>query len=86
MEQQTLINNIRRSSAAVLDLIEQAQALAAAQVQEYVKVGGATFLSGFDYTDYDIDADDVANGVSSMQNAMPDLLGANGTNLYILKS
>jgi hypothetical protein len=85
MQQQTLVNNIRSSAKKVLDLIEQAQAEAAAMSQEWTKLGGATFLTGFDYTEMDIDADDITNAMSSLSTAMPDILGSHGTNLYTLK-
>jgi len=85
MQQATLVNNIRATSARIVRLIEEAQAEAAAQVQEYNKLGGATFLTGFDFTGMDIDAGDVTNAVASMSNAFPDILGNDGTNLYTLK-
>ena len=85
MQQATLVNNIRASSKRILRLIEQAQAEAAAQVQEYNKVGGSSFLTGFDYTDMDINATDITNAITSMSSALPDILGNNGTNLYKLK-
>ena len=37
-------------------------------------------------TAMEIDGDDVANAVSSMSTAMPDILGAHGTNLYKVES
>jgi len=85
MQQAILIANIRATAQRILDHIEQAQAEAAAQVQEWNKLGGSTFLDGFDYTEMDIDADDVTAAVSSMSSALPDILGNDGTNLYKLK-
>lgn len=85
MQQATLVNHIRATSARVVALIEQAQATAAAQAQEWTKLGGETFLTDFDYTGMDIAAADVANAMSSLTTLMPDILGAHGTNLYKMK-
>lgn len=85
MQPTTLINHIRASSAQILRLIEQAQAVAAAQVQEWNKLGGSTFLTGFDYTGLDIDGNDITAAISSMTTALPDILGDHGTNLYTVK-
>jgi len=84
MQQATLVNSVRNSAAQILNLIEQAQAIAAAQTQEYNKLGGSSFLEGFSW-DGDITEQNLLDAVSSMSSAFPDLLGAHGTNLYRLK-
>ena len=86
MQQVTLINNVRNRTARVLNLVEQAQAEAAAAVQEWNKLGGATFLTGFVWDDLDITAQQFTDAVASLGSAMPDILGAHGTNLYTIKS
>jgi len=85
MQQATLINHIRATSAQILALIEQAQARAAAQAQEWTKLGGTDFLTDFEYTGMDIGATEVANAMNTITTLMPDILGAHGTNLYKLR-
>jgi hypothetical protein len=84
MQQATLVNNVRNNAARILSLIEQAQAIAASQAQEYNKLGGATFLEGFTW-DGDVTEQNLLDAVSSLTSAFPDILGAHGTNLYRLK-
>ncbi|MBN1814720.1 MAG: hypothetical protein JXA14_22965 [Anaerolineae bacterium] len=76
---------MRSCATDVLALVEQAQAKASAMVQEYNKLGGATFLTGFDWEGTDITEQQLLDAVSSLQLAFPDLLGGNGTNLYRVK-
>jgi hypothetical protein len=84
MQQIQLVNEVRNATSEALALVEQAQAKAAAIVQEYTKLGGATFLVGFDWEQTDVTETQVANAINSLQN-MADILGGHGVNLYPLK-
>ncbi len=83
---QTVINIRGRTSRAV-KLIEQAQAEAAAAVQEWNKLGGEAMFSGYEWPEgSDITQAEFTTGVSSLSTAMPDILGDHGTNLYKMRS
>jgi hypothetical protein len=84
MTQAQLVNNIRNSVSATLNLIEQAQAKAAAEVQEYNAMGGATALTGFDWQTVDVTEAQVGNAMYSL-GLIADILGGNAANLYPVK-
>lgn len=84
MTQTQLINNIRNSVAATLVLVEQAQAKAAAQVQEYAAMGEGNALNGFDWQTVDVTAAQIANAIYSLQ-VMVSILSGNAANLYPVK-
>jgi len=84
MQQAQLVNDIRNAASTVVAQVEQAQARAAAIVQEYSKLGGATFLTGFDWGTTDVTEAQITSAVYSL-GQMADILGNHGTNLYIIK-
>lgn len=84
MQQIQLVNNIRNSTSAMLDLIEQAQAKAAAIVQEYNAMGGGSALNGFDWQTVDVTEAQIGNAMYSLQ-LIAGILGGNAANLYPIK-
>jgi hypothetical protein len=84
MNQAQLINNVRNASAQTLRLIEQAQAVAAAELQEYTKLGGATFLAEYNWEGTEVTEAQITSAVYSL-GQMVDILGNHGTNLYTVK-
>lgn len=84
MQQAQLVNEVKSATTRTLRMVEQAQAEAAAIVQEYTKLGGATFLEGYNWAETDVTETQIANGINSLQN-MVDILGGHGVNLYPLK-
>lgn len=85
MNQAELIAQARNAVNGVLEKIEEAQALAAAAVQQYNKLGGGSYLSGFDWETIEIAEQEFLDAVSSLSTALPDILAAHGTNLYKVK-
>lgn len=76
----------RSDVTRILDLIEQAQAIAAARTQEITKLGGgAAALAGVDWTGKDVTQQQMFDALSSLDVAMPDLLEFHGSNLYKVK-
>ena len=69
----------------ILKLVEEAQALSAEVVQQWNKVSAGTKLGGYVWPEGYSEAEFVT-AISSLETAMPDLLGAHGTNLYKLKT
>ena len=69
----------------VLDLVEQAQAIAASRVQEYNKVAFSGLLVEGDFTGRTFTMAQFIDAISSLTTAMPNLLGDHGTNLYRIK-
>ncbi len=69
----------------ILVLVEQAQALSAEVVQQWGKVGGSTTIEGYVWPAGYSEAE-FLSAISSLQSAMPDILGNHGTNLYKLKT
>ena len=84
MRQVQLVNDIRNSTSAFLSTIEQAQARAAAVVQEYDKLGGVGFLAGFNWAETDVTEVQVTTAIYSLRQ-MANILGDHGGNLYIVK-
>lgn len=69
----------------ILDLVEEAQALSAEVVQQWNKVAAGTKLGGYAWPE-GYSEEEFMTAISSLQTAMPDILGAHGTNLYKLKT
>lgn len=84
MQQIALVNDIRNRTAAMLAMIEQAQAEAAAIVQEYNAMGGGNALNGFDWQTVDVTEAQIANAMYSLQ-LIAGILGGNAANLYPIK-
>ena len=85
VQQANLISDVRNGLNEITKLVEQAQAKSAALVQMYNKLGGSSFLTGHDWSGSDITEQEFLDAVSSLGTAMPDLLGAHGTNLYKMR-
>ena len=77
-----VIGDTRGNIAQVIAYIEQAQAIAAKTVQQWNKLGGATSVSGFDWNTLNVTEQEFLDAVSSLSTALPDIMGAHGTNLY----
>lgn len=84
-QQALMIAGIRNEINRVLSIVEDAQARAAAVVQGWNKLGGASFLTGYDWTGSDISEQEFIDAVSSLSSLFPDVLGTDGTNLYKMK-
>lgn len=85
MEQQQLVVNVMNAAAEILRHVEAAQALAARQVQEWNKLGGADFFTDFNWETVHVTSAQISTAVSTLSTAFPDILGAHGTNLYLVK-
>jgi hypothetical protein len=84
MQQAQLVTDVRNAATGVLQLVEQAQAKAAAVVQEYTKLGGATFLTGYEWESCDVTEAQIGDAVYALQQ-MADVLGGNAVSLYRVK-
>lgn len=69
----------------ILDLVEEAQALSAEVVQQWNKVAGGTKIGAYPWPE-GYTGEDFVTAIASLETAMPDILGAHGTNLYRLKT
>lgn len=83
---ENILIETRSDITQILDLIERAQAIAAARTQEIAKLGGgAAALNGVDWTGKDVTQEQVFDALSSLDVAMPDLLEFHGSNFYKVK-
>jgi hypothetical protein len=85
MQQAQLVNDIRNSTSAFLSQVEQAQARAAAVVQEYDALGGVAFLAGFDWETTDVTETQITTAIYSLRQ-MANIISDHQGNLYIIKS
>lgn len=69
----------------ILLLVEEAQALSAATVQQWHKVAAGTKLGGYEWPE-GYSEEEFVTAISSLELAMPDILGEHGTNLYKMKT
>ena len=69
----------------ILALVEQAQALSAEVVQQWVKVSAGSKLGNYPWPEGYAE-EEFVTAISTLQTLMPDVLGAHGTNLYKLKT
>ena len=80
-----LIAHVRNEVNQIVSDIEKAQAKAATIVQMWDKLQAANLFAGYDWTGSDIDGQDFLAAINTLQNFFPDIFGANGASLYLLK-
>jgi hypothetical protein len=81
-----IVTSTHEDIRQILDLFEQAQAIAAARVQELQKVGGVAVIDAFDWSGVELDKSEFIAGILVLQNTFPDLLGTDGEALYTVKT
>lgn len=87
--QQQFINETRAKISGLVQEVEQIQGKAAAIVQQWDDLGGAAFLSGYDWTGSDIDEAEFVAAIGSLTTVFNDVLDnpgvGNGTNLQKMR-
>ena len=79
------ITATREDAVRILDLVEQAQAIAAARLQEYNAIPDKTAMAAeFDWDVVDMSAAEFVAGMTALE-SFPSILGDNATALYRFK-
>ena len=79
------ITETREDVVQVLDLVERAQAIAAARLQEYNAIPDKATLAGeYDWDSVDMDVSEFAEGMTALEN-IAGILGSDATALYRFK-
>ena len=82
MDGQVLVNQTQNAVRHILDQIEAVQGDAAALVQRWNKLGGATSVAAVDWEAVGVTQQEFADAMASLGTLFPDIMGAHGTNLY----
>ena len=80
-----IVTETHEKVTRILTLVEQAQALSAEVVQQWVKVSAGSKLGNYPWPE-GYSEEEFVTAIATLQTLMPDVLGAHGTNLYKLKT
>lgn len=81
----TFVTNTRTDVVQILELIERAQAIAAARVQETVALGGVDIINDFDWDAVEMTKQEFSQALVALQDSFPSLLGDDAAKLYPFK-